>query len=55
MFEARSVTFSDGANILFVFVVFLNTLHAEIICTSPFINAEIKIICLKWQVLLSKP
>ena len=35
----------------------INTLHAEIIYTSPFINAEIKIICLrsKWQVLLSKP
>ena len=34
----------------------VNTLHAEIIYTSPFINAEIKIICLrsKWQVLLSK-
>ena len=35
----------------------MNSLHAEIICTSPFINAEIKVICLrsKWQALLSKP
>ena len=35
----------------------VNTLHAEIIYTSPFINAEIKIICLrsKWQALLIKP
>ena len=35
----------------------INTLHAEIIYTSPFINAEIKIICLrsKWQALLIKP
>ena len=36
---------------------FFNTLHTEIIYTSPFINAEIKINCLrsKWQALLSKP
>ena len=41
----------------FYLVASFITLHAEIIYTSPFINAEIKIICLrsKWQVLLSKP
>ena len=35
----------------------INTLHAEIIYPSPFIDAEIKINCLrsKWQALLSKP
>ena len=35
----------------------INTLHAKIIYTSPFIKAEIKMICLrsKWQALLSKP
>ena len=39
---------------IFFALQFLNTLHAEIIYTSPFINAEIKIICLKskWQALL---
>ena len=35
----------------------LNTLHAEIISMSPFINMEIKIISWrsKWQALLCKP
>ena len=35
----------------------LNSLHAEMICTLPFINAEINVISLrsKWQALPSKP
>ena len=35
----------------------VNSLHAEMVCTLPFINAEINVISLrsKWQALPSKP
>ena len=38
-------------------IVYINSLHAEMIYTSPFINAEINVISLrsKWQALPSKP
>ena len=44
---ARVAKFRVGANFRLRAKMCFNTLHAEIIYKSPFINAEIKIICLR--------